>query len=235
MEPIVTGETLDLQEEQDPFTNSGDSYPEEDYLPPSPDSSYANYDYDADIADSYNSHGSYHPPSGMRSRSPTPAVDDEDYHIVGEDSIHYIRNPKPVFDEEKGYMNEKLHSFYGSYDGSSSTSGEDPETPLDRLHFGPAPTGRISRRHNDAGPTKRIQLTEGNLVVDLPVPPRLILPYKGEHETLHTTYSGVTCDPDDFEANGFKLRQVGRKRQTEIMIVVTLFNVCPVSPQSFVL
>ncbi|EDR11492.1 glycosyltransferase family 2 protein, partial [Laccaria bicolor S238N-H82] len=88
-------------------------------------------------------------------------------------------------------------------------------------HFGPAPTGRVLRRHKTK---KRVQLTNGNLVVELPVPPKLVLPWRGEAETMQTRYTAVTCDPDEFEKKGFFLRQNESGRRTELFIVITMYN-----------
>lgn len=96
--------------------------------------------------------------------------------------------------------------------------------PPTTQHFGPAPTGRIHRRHKK----RRVQLTNGNLVIDLPVPPKLILPLrKSDRETGYTRYTAVTCDPDDFEKRGFFLRQNESNRSTELFICVTMYNVRP--------
>ena len=78
------------------------------------------------------------------------------------------------------------------------------------------------RRHKTK---KRVQLTNGNLVLDLSVPPKLVLPRKGDAETLKTRYTAVTCDPDEFEKKGFFLRQNEMKRTTELFIVITMYNV----------
>lgn len=94
--------------------------------------------------------------------------------------------------------------------------------PVETRHFGPAPTGRILRRHKTK---KRVSLTNGNLVVDIPVPPNLVLPRKGDLEVMKMRYTAVTCDPDEFERNGFFLRQNESGRKTELFICVTMFNV----------
>ncbi|CCL99083.1 uncharacterized protein FIBRA_01097 [Fibroporia radiculosa] len=186
------------------------------------------------------SRASYRPP---RSRSPTPAVDDEDYHIVGNGSVHYTghspnRQPQS-YDYEKVALQEQdlsYHQHYLTYDGdheslytesekTSLSSGAsphlEPETPVNTRHFGPAPMGRILRRHKTK---KRVQLTNGNLVVDLDVPPKLVLPRKGEAEMMKTRYTAVTGDPNDFEKNGFFLRQNESGRTTELFIVITMYN-----------
>lgn len=217
-------------------------------------------------ASGLSSRPSYRPP---RSRSPTPAVDDEDYHVVGNNSVHYTGySPSPNrqsqnrdYDKvpmeaqigqdmayQAGYMYDDDGPYEDDYDDDDDYDEEDdeaypydgpekvpeavnpppaypqqPSTPVTTQHFGPAPVGRVLRRHKTK---KRVQLTNGNLVVDLDVPPKLILPRKGVPEMMKTRYTAVTCDPDDFEKNGFFLRQNEMGRTTELMIVITMYNVC---------
>ena len=186
------------------------------------------------------SRASYRPP---RSRSPTPAVDDEDYFIVGNESVHYTGYPdagynydpekealqrqqsiaeRPYY-AEKGYLpNGHAVVYDPEPETPTSTLNSLPsETPLETRHFGPAPSGRVLRRHKTK---RRVQLTNGNLVVDLNVPPKLVLPRRGEPETMKTRYTAVTCDPDQFEKKGFFLRQNETGRRTELFIVITMYN-----------
>ncbi|KAH9062450.1 chitin synthase-domain-containing protein [Lactarius vividus] len=104
-----------------------------------------------------------------------------------------------------------------------STTFEDevPGTPVETRHFGPAPTGRVARRNKTM---KRVPLTNGNLVLDLPVPPKLVLPRVGQPEVMKTRYTAVTCDPDDFEKSGHFLRQNQMNRRTELFICITMYN-----------
>jgi chitin synthase len=101
-------------------------------------------------------------------------------------------------------------------------SADVPETPVETRHFGPAPVGRVARRNKT---TKRVPLTNGNLVLDLPVPPKLVLPRTGHPEVMKTRYTAVTGDPDDFEKNGHFLRQNQTNRRTELFICITMYNV----------
>jgi len=103
-----------------------------------------------------------------------------------------------------------------------STMSDVPETPVETRHFGPAPIGRVARRNKT---TKRVPLTNGNLVLDLPVPPKLVLPRSGHPEVMKARYTAVTCDPDDFERNGHFLRQNQMHRRTELFICITMYNV----------
>ncbi|KAF5316916.1 hypothetical protein D9611_003857 [Ephemerocybe angulata] len=187
--------------------------------------------------------GHYSPASRRipRSRSPTPfGNDDEDYFLVGNESFQG-RTSGYEADPEKAAIQELYGQQNGGEYARSSGYGSDyhnvvfdpepetprstqfslPETPLETRHFGPAPTGRVLRRHKTK---KRVQLTNGNLVVDLKVPPKLVLPRKGEPETMHTRYTAVTCDPDEFEKKGFFLRQNETGRRTELFIVITMYN-----------
>ena len=103
---------------------------------------------------------SYRPP---RSRSPTP----EDYDIVEKHDIEAAPRRMP--------MN----------DGSSATLSveETPELGTTQ-HFGPAPTGRIARRHLEK---KRVKLWDGHLVVDLGIPRDLVLPYPAAGQEMRQT------------------------------------------------
>lgn len=67
-------------------------------------------------------------------------------------------------------------------------------------HFGPAPLGPQTRRNKMK---KRVALTEGNLVLDCPIPSRLdgFLPRKDAEEFKYMRYSAVTCDVRASEAN----------------------------------
>ncbi|KAG5647067.1 hypothetical protein DXG03_001437 [Asterophora parasitica] len=247
--PIMTGETLQLDDqesftptEENPFHSqthltSHSYYHDQDYRPSSAYSgSYVSYEGETLPAGTEHHDSSYHsdteaytsgnnswaagaswrvPP---RSRSPTPAVDDEDYYVVGNDSVHYTG--ADYRDPEKALLSNIVYD--PDPETPTSTLESLPETPLETRHFGPAPSGRIVRRNKTR---RRVQLTNGNLVVDLPVPPKLVLPRRGEPETTKTRYTAVTCDPDDFEKRGFFLRQNEVGRRTELFIVITMYNV----------
>ena len=213
---------------------------EHSVLPAGSEIDHFHHDTEAYASGNY-SRASYRPP---RSRSPTPAVDDEDYFIVGNESVHYTGYPDTTYgyDPEKDPLHHQQSSpekpYYAErgylpnghavvYDPepetpTSTLNSLPPETPLETRHFGPAPSGRVLRRHKTK---RRVQLTNGNLVVDLNVPPKLVLPRRGEPETMKTRYTAVTCDPDQFEKKGFFLRQNETGRRTELFIVITMYNV----------
>lgn len=179
----------------------------------------------------------YRPP---RSRSPTPFGDDEDYRLDENNIAHYTgysqsHDPSHVsekFDHGDDYDDDYDISQYADVPGGDDEMEEGErtpslstsigsETPVETMHFGPAPIGRVRRRLKK----KRVQLTNGNLVVDLSVPPKLVLPYRGESEMTKARYTAVTCDPDDFEKEKFFLRQNENGRTTELFVVITMYNV----------
>lgn len=74
---------------------------------------------------------------------------------------------------------------------------------------------------------KKVKLTRGNLVLDCPVPTRYLqaVPIKDTKEFTHMRYTAATCDPKDFASSGYTLRQQLLNRETELFIVLTMYNV----------
>jgi len=107
-------------------------------------------------------------PPVPRSRSPTPNPDGEYYPIDGKDISGYV-DKHEEFDMGVRHFPES----------------ERLEDPPDTKHFGPAPKGRVARRHKTK---KQVVLTEGNLVTDIDVPTQLVLPRKGDPEMMQTRY-----------------------------------------------
>lgn len=78
---------------------------------------------------------------------------------------------------------------------------------------------------------KEVQLFDGNLVLDCPVPPRLLNQVQHAQpperdEFTHMRYSAATCDPSEFLESRFTLRQrlFAKPRHTELFIVITMYN-----------
>jgi len=103
---------------------------------------------------------------------------------------------------------------------------ENPFT--DEPHNTPSPAPAPIRRWKTV---KEVQLYDGNLVLDCPVPPRLLnqVPHvqpPERDEFTHMRYSAATCDPAAFAAERFTLRQklFAKPRHTELFIVITMYN-----------
>ena len=78
---------------------------------------------------------------------------------------------------------------------------------------------------------KEVQLFQGNLVLDCPVPPKLLSQINHAQpperdEFTHMRYSAATCDPSEFLEERFTLRQrlFAKPRHVELFIVVTMYN-----------
>ncbi|KAF4611403.1 hypothetical protein D9613_004178 [Agrocybe pediades] len=72
---------------------------------------------------------------------------------------------------------------------------------------------------------KQVPLVQGNLVLDVQVPSHIVPAGKGDIEEFSKMrYTAATCDPDDFMASRYSLRQYLMKRTTELFIVMTMYN-----------
>jgi chitin synthase len=72
---------------------------------------------------------------------------------------------------------------------------------------------------------RQVELFRGNLVIDVPVPSHIVPSARqGEEEMTKMRYTAATCDPDDFMATRYSLRQYLWNRQTELFIVMTMYN-----------
>ncbi|GAA6007454.1 uncharacterized protein JCM10292_002411 [Rhodotorula paludigena] len=170
--------------------------------------------YDPDLELHLDSHGEA---GGAVGRSPVPLYSqaglrsardwEEDVKDPGEfeESFEAGRGGN---DEGDGDEQDGLHSPAMSYQGG----------------FGAPPTTAHLRRKNLQ--TRRVKLTDGNLVIPCAIPTRLLgfLPRKDGDEFTQTRYTGVTCGPDEFNERHYSLRPSLYDRQTELFVVITMYN-----------
>ncbi|KAJ3287240.1 Chitin synthase, class 2 [Borealophlyctis nickersoniae] len=74
---------------------------------------------------------------------------------------------------------------------------------------------------------REVELTrEGNFVVDIPVPEKVLseAKFKTGMEFTHMRYTAVCGDPDEFVRRGYTLRPKLANRHTELFIVMTMYN-----------
>ncbi|KAJ1758650.1 hypothetical protein GGH19_004441 [Coemansia sp. RSA 1807] len=73
---------------------------------------------------------------------------------------------------------------------------------------------------------RAVELTSGNVVIDNPVPDAVLDrgKYKEAKEFTHLRYTAVTCDPNYFKNEKYTLRQSALGRDTELFIVLTMYN-----------
>ncbi|ETW86853.1 glycosyltransferase family 2 protein [Heterobasidion irregulare TC 32-1] len=72
---------------------------------------------------------------------------------------------------------------------------------------------------------RHVELQQGNLVLDVQVPSHIVP--KGmdaSEEMTKMRYTAATCDPDDFMRSKYSLRPYLLGRQTELFIVMTMYN-----------
>lgn len=102
-------------------------------------------------------------------------------------------------------------------------SVETPFLPNSTIRYGEVPE-RQERRYKTK---KNVQLTDGNLVLMSPVPGHYLRHQKQQQgeEWEFMRYSAVTCDPDDFKTEHYTLRPAMWNRETELFIVITMYNV----------
>ena len=149
-------------------------------------------------------------------------VDDGDEDLRSDfDYIVALQNPRA---ESPGLFNYP-NSEYTIDDDYDDDLGKMEHSPShDTRHYGPAPLQAQPRRLK-AMTKKQVQLVQGNLVLDNPVPSKLtsFLPRR-DPEFTHMRYTAATCDPDDFAKDGYTLRPALLGRETQLFIVVTMYN-----------
>lgn len=108
--------------------------------------------------------------------------------------------------------------------GRWAPSVHQAEGGLGGIRYGSIPQ-RVPRRYKTI---KRVELYYGNLVLDCPIPSRLLnrLNDRESREFTHMRYTAATCDPDNFKNERYTLRQVlfDPPRRTELFIVLTMYN-----------
>ncbi|EOD47812.1 putative chitin synthase a protein [Neofusicoccum parvum UCRNP2] len=143
-------------------------------------------------------------------------------------------NPSPHEEHQQYWQDEgdnrpmlQPDNAYGPDPAHPISPGGDPEEYFDDMPK-PTPSPAPIRRWKTV---KEVQLFNGNLVLDCPIPPRLLnqVPHAQppeRDEFTHMRYSAATCDPADFYNDRFTLRQrlFAKPRHTELFIAVTMYN-----------
>lgn len=153
------------------------------------------------------------------------AISPEDHHDA------YFNKPYSPQVEEYDPYGQPPDRYTPSDDNRPILQAADPygpdvyqDEPADNP---PPPQGGVRRWKT----VKEVQLFNGNLVLDCPIPPKLLekVPHAAppeRDEFTHMRYSAATCDPKDFYNERFTLRQrlFAKPRQTELFIVITMYN-----------
>ena len=145
-------------------------------------------------------------------------------------SIHESENDDVFAPTEDNADHRPSLKSMDSYQSESTFTDEVYDEKDDEL-YGPAPQGRQERRRGARHAQmakKEVRLINGELILECKIPTILhsFLPRRDDVEFTHMRYTAVTCDPDDFVLQGYKLRQnIGRTtRETELFICITMYN-----------
>ncbi|KAJ5108852.1 hypothetical protein N7456_005527 [Penicillium angulare] len=141
---------------------------------------------------------------------------------------HNSRASVRSFMSDSTYMGDEK-DMMSKVDLDDEEDEEDAGIVDPNMHYGPAPEKQSRRGVRDTQMAKKeVQLINGELILECKIPTILhsFLPRRDDREFTHMRYTAVTCDPDDFTARGYKLRQqIGSTaRETELFICVTMYN-----------
>jgi chitin synthase len=152
---------------------------------------------------------------------PTVTPQQEDYDL----GQYPSQTPQPSYHDDQVPILQP-DGTYGPDPYQGSEYDQEPYQDVPEAAPTPAPGG--IRRWKTV---KEVQLFDGNLVLDCPIPSKLLnqVPHvdpPGRDEFTHMRYSAATCDPADFYNQRFTLRQrlFAKKRTTELFIAVTMYN-----------
>ncbi len=146
--------------------------------------------------------GPLHMPNPM---DPTPA----DVHFPGAPGATIA--PGAQSDARFGHFPGQYGAgAYGPGSGPAGGAGAYPET-----------RERLLRKRT----VKHIELTNGNLVLEVPVPRSISSAQNASAEFRQMRYQAVTCDPDAFVRERYALRPfLYGRRQIELMVCMTMYN-----------
>ncbi|EFW17326.1 Chitin synthase, class 1 [Coccidioides posadasii str. Silveira] len=240
-EPVMDPQNLHPHRRSSPgrplYQLSDDPYQQYGHIPmPSADRLLDQPTYSVDnIQNSYGhnetfeEHNPYRPsPGPPRDYTLSPEAHHDSYY-----NPPYQPTPSTVDTYDLTNYPQQYHDDHAPILQSDSPFGETPHSETGGYNDGsvatlPTPSPAPIRRWKTV---KEVQLFNGNLVLDCPIPPRLLSQVNHaappeRDEFTHMRYSAATCDPADFYNERFTLRQrlFAKPRHTELFIVVTMYN-----------
>lgn len=152
----------------------------------------------------------------------------DDYAVNPEAAHDYY--PNQPYEPQAPHYDQPHQAGYGGYDDERPIL-----QPTDSQATGPYRDDPSQQQPQNGGgglrrwkTVKQVLLYRGNLVLDCPVPPKLLkqVPHGERDEFTHMRYTAATCDPSEFYEQNFTLRQklFSKPRHTELFIVVTMYN-----------
>lgn len=124
-------------------------------------------------------------------------------------------NYPPAPQHQPAYGHQQQHYGHGQ-DSQYLRPGIVPRTSTGGYS---AAREKMMRRRS----VRHVELQQGNLVLDMPVPSNIVPSGSTAEEMTHLRYTAATCDPDDFMRSKYSLRSYLYGRQTELFIVMTMY------------
>lgn len=156
----------------------------------------------------------------------SPASDDQDDSLPSTSAAaagetNYARNQQTL-SSLRSQKSANKPTTAQNRNSAATLVRTDTESYLDAPKSSPDQRNGVLRRKV----TRRLQLTNNNLVIDCPIPDRLLgaLTFNDHDEFSQLRYTAATCEPDEFESRGFTLRPKIYNRETELFIVMTMYN-----------
>ncbi|SCU96483.1 LAME_0F16402g1_1 [Lachancea meyersii CBS 8951] len=163
---------------------------------------------------------------------------DQEAYSVGPSSLGYDeRRSRDLGDYSYNNNNADLTTLAKLGSSADLIDDEDDDIVVNNgrekfgEQFGSDERGGPLRKHTTV---RKFKLSMGNFVFDCPISENLIAQYvravddqnKLSNEFKYMRYQAVTCEPLMFQSNNFTLRQLkyGQPRQTELMVVITMYN-----------
>ena len=173
--------------------------------------------------------------------------------VSGYPASGYSSPRQPYTDYESHYDGKSIKSYQSSHAGSQAHLSPQYEMSQAKIHnpppvpampynmqqpnyppmrylnlpLSPQNTGysvareKLMKRRS----VRHVELQQGNLVLDVHVPSHIVP--QGDDASEEMTkmrYTAATCDPDDFMRQKYTLRPYLSSRQTELFIVMTMYN-----------
>ncbi|GAA5981736.1 hypothetical protein JCM11641_004230 [Rhodosporidiobolus odoratus] len=132
---------------------------------------------------------------------------------------------------QSGQYTPQPTGSYSSYSQGPGRGGPQGSKSLTRKQTNAEAWKQRQRINPNRAQTKKVKLTQGNYIVEHPVPTAIrnanlsSNPRGGPTEFSHLRYTAATCDPNDFTLeNGYSLRASSYGRETDLCVCITAYN-----------
>lgn len=180
------------------------------------------------------------PPPFLLGHQPMASVSSPHVLISPPPTLRPANIPSTTYDMNEDYnnsahpFNDNSNQSYSNnqpYNSSSATAySSNNNTAFNgnntQAFFYPTfPPTRQARRYKSI--KKVVPMHNGKLILECPVPRQYLdqVPIRDNREFNTMRYTAVTCDPSEYVQKNYTLRQVYLKRETEIVICITMYNV----------